>query len=91
MSRVDIEALERHLAAALGAKYDSDVEEYDEWWCPVSVQEAAQAALHALPAILTELRASRACIEEIRRISGPTRIIVADVLRAYDATGEVPR
>lgn len=43
------------------------------------------AARNALPVLIRELRAARACIEEIRRISGPTRTILAGVLDAYDA------
>lgn len=47
------------------------------------------ATRNAMPALIRELRAARACIEEIRRISGPTRTIVTGPLEAYDRTTQV--
>lgn len=44
-----------------------------------------EALMNAIGPLLAEVEAARACIEEIRRISGPTRIAVRDTLAAYDA------
>lgn len=47
--------------------------------------QAIVAVMNAIGPLLAEVEAARACIEEIRRISGPTRIVVRDAIAAYDA------
>ena len=57
-----------------GAVYDDDPD-----------AQAIVAVMNAIGPLLAEVEAARACIEEIRRISGPTRIVVRDAIAAYDA------